>query len=718
MAAGADTTEAVHDRRAWSAFRQSLTRFDRSKLAPWVALRNTIGFALPLVGGFAFGHPLGGLAVATGALNVSYSDKDDPYLFRVRRMIAASVMVGLAVFWGSLSGAHNGSAVVLAGLWAFVAGMLVALSPAAADVGVMSLVTLVVFQATSRTRDVALSAALLALAGGLFQTLITMIMWPLRRYAPARRVLAQLYWELARASISPLPAEEAPPVTATSLRAHKELAGVGGERSVEADRYRSLLSQAERLRLSLVALRRLRARLRRDQSSSQAVELLNEYFAAVPELLDMVGDSLQNGQAAAPDAGGLAKLRNPSASMRRLEADGGSSAEASIEDARRQMDAIAGQIRAAIDLAAHATPDGLKAFEQREVRKPWRLRISSTVAILVANLNFKSAAFRHALRLAVCVAGGDAVGRTLGLQRAYWLPMTIAIVLKPDFTATFSRGVLRLAGTFAGLVVATGLFHIFPSAPAYHVTLMIVLMFLTRWVGGAHYGIFVADVTALVVFMIALAGVSPKDVIAARGLNTVLGGVISLLAYWLWPTWERKQAPDTVARMLDSYREYFQALRSSYEHADNRSGEQVTRARIASRLARSNAEASVDRMLGEPRVSSEVAALVNGILASSHRLAYAFMSLEAGLEASGSAPPRQAFRAFAENVEKTLYYLAAALRGSDLNKEYLPDLREYHNALVNSGDPNVERYALVNVETDRITNSLNTLSEQVLRWIA
>ena len=122
-------------------------------------------------------------------------------------------------------------------------------------------------------------------------------------------------------------------------------------------------------------------------------------------------------------------------------------------------------------------------------------------------------------------------------------------------------------------------------------------------------------------------------------------------------------------------------------------------------------------MLGEPRVSPEVAALVNGILASSHRLAYAFMSLEAGLAASGSAPPRQAFRAFAENIEKTLYYLAAALRGSDLSKEHLPDLREYHNALVNSGDPNVERYALVNVETDRITNSLNTLSEQVLRWI-
>ena len=36
-----------------------------------------------------------------------------------------------------------------------------------------------------------------------------------------------------------------------------------------------------------------------------------------------------------------------------------------------------------------------------------------------------------------------------------------------------------------------------------------------------------------------------------------------------------------------------------------------------------------------------------------------------------------------------------------------------HRVLVHSGDQKIERYALVNVEADRIVNSLNTLSEQV-----
>jgi hypothetical protein len=41
-------------------------------------------------------------------------------------------------------------------------------------------------------------------------------------------------------------------------------------------------------------------------------------------------------------------------------------------------------------------------------------------------------------------------------------------------------------------------------------------------------------------------------------------------------------------------------------------------------------------------------------------------------------------------------------------------LREDHHALLQAGDSRIERYALVNVEADRIVNSLNTLSGEIL----
>src|SRR5262245_44935542 len=166
--------------------------------------------------------------------------------------------------------------------------------------------------------------------------------------------------------------------------------------------------------------------------------------------------------------------------------------------------------------------------------------------------------------MAVGVALGDAIGRGFSLPRPYWLPMTIAIVLKPDFTATFSRGVLRLSGTFIGLMFATALFHVLPPSVYAQIAAIAVMMFVIRWLGSANYGILAIAVTGLVVLLISLTGIPAKDVMGARAANTALGGVIALAAYWLWPTWERHQVAEAIAQMLDAFRKYFRTIQQSY----------------------------------------------------------------------------------------------------------------------------------------------------------
>jgi len=290
--------------------------------------------------------------------------------------------------------------------------------------------------------------------------------------------------------------------------------------------------------------------------------------------------------------------------------------------------------------------------------------------------------------------------------------MTVAIVLEPDFTATFSRGVLRVAGTLTGLAFATLLFHFFSTTVITQIVLIAVLTFVLRSYGAANYGILTAAVSALVVLLIGLAGVSAKDVISARAINSVAGGALALAAYWLWPTWERYRVNENVARLLDAYRDYFREITNAYLKPE--APPSLDTVRQASRLARSNLEASVDRLSAEP-YPSQLAAL-NDMLASSHRLVHALMALEAGLYQSKFVPARDTFRTFSHDVEKTLYFLAASLRGSPIHPGDLPDLRKDHHALLQSGDSNLERYALVNVETDRVTNSLNTLREQIIAW--
>ena len=132
--------------RPGSAFWRTVKKIDKSKINDrWMALRNSLAVAVPLAIGIAMGNPLGAAAVATGALNVSFSDGRDPYYQRARRMLTWSVLGALAVFVGSLSGNNEAAAILVAACWAFLAGMLIALGTRAGDLGLNTLVALVVF---------------------------------------------------------------------------------------------------------------------------------------------------------------------------------------------------------------------------------------------------------------------------------------------------------------------------------------------------------------------------------------------------------------------------------------------------------------------------------------------------------------------------------------------------------------------------------------------
>src|SRR5581483_2501103 len=160
------------------------------KIIPFIALRNTLGVALPLVAGAALGRPSAGLVAAIGALNVSYSDGREPYRQRARRMLTSTASVALAVAAGGLLGREHAMLVVLTALAGFTAGMMGAVNQTAADLGVTTLATLIVFAAQAMTPLVALQSGALALAGGLLQTALAVASWPAGRYAPERRALA------------------------------------------------------------------------------------------------------------------------------------------------------------------------------------------------------------------------------------------------------------------------------------------------------------------------------------------------------------------------------------------------------------------------------------------------------------------------------------------------------------------------------------------------
>jgi uncharacterized membrane protein YccC len=452
----------------------------------------------------------------------------------------------------------------------------------------------------------------------------------------------------------------------------------------------------------------------RSEAEGDAAERLDALLALTSRLLTAVGECLLPSRTTQKLPALLEEL---SALVEKIQAEKQAAAYPLADNIAAAVDVLAGQLRLVAQLAQHSTPQGELEFETQEHVSPFKLQLASWVATLRANLDLRSAVCRHAIRLSLCVALGDLIERSISLRRAYWLPMTIAVVLKPDFTSTFSRGALRLLGTFAGLLLATGLYHALPPSALDQSLLVGVFTFFLRYLGPANYGVFTVAISGLIVFLIAITGQPPADVVVSRGVNTAAGGLLALLAYALWPTWERTQVREAMAAMLDASREYFHILILRFSNNSSDLGMTIDEARRAWRRARSIAEASVDRVLAEPGIKTAKRDYLTGMLASSRALMHAMMAMEAGALETPLKTSSEALTNFARDLEFTLYFLAAALRGSSAANQTLPQLREDHRRLIEARQNFSQQDEYVLIETDRLTVSLNTLREQVMNYL-
>ena len=697
----------------WRSFARLLTQFDRNKLEPAIALRNAVGVFVPLAIGVALGMPLGGVAVASGALQVSYSDGHDPYSQRGLRMFMATLMCALAVVVGGLTGRIPALAVLAVVLWGFVAGLAVVLGADAESLGVISLVMLIIFAAQALTVERALNAGSLALLGGLVQTAFSIALWPLARHEPERRALAALYSELSQSALAALKSREAPPSTLEVTRAQEALRRLGHDHGDEAQRLWALLNQAERIRLSLLTLGRLRNRLARQSEQAIDLEIISHFLQHCGNLLDMIAGTLVTHKTLPSGLPALRELRQLSEQYRSLKKDSASTFPGAVRvTIRRQLDAVSGQLRAAFSVATNRQLSDAQTISAEAVSS-WRSRGRERLAKLRANLTLQAPAFRHAVRLSATLAVGEIMAHVISARRSYWLPMTIALVLKPEFAVTVSRGLLRIAGTLAGLALATALFEFLHPVMGMEVVLIGIFVFLVRWIGPTNYGIFAINVSALVVLFVAFTGVSPTDVILARGIMTTSGGIIALAAYAVWPTWEARRSSDVLAIMLDAYRKYFRLVTARPAASDPVLQRQLDAVRLEARRARSQLEVSSDRLRMEPVTNEQDIQSLSAILASSHRFINATMALE-GAHEKALWPQIDAAKKFADDVDRTLALLSVASRREHVSAREFPDLREDHHALFSV--LGTEHHALLADETDRITNSLNTLREQIIAW--
>jgi len=702
---------------------------DRSKLAAGAGARAALGMAIPLVVGAATGQLLMGVSASVGALSGGFASLQGTYRSRAGVIVAASGGMALSAFVGASAGHLLGPGIVLTAAWGFAAGILVAFGQAATVVGLQSVVGLVVFGQFSLGPGEAALQGALVLAGGLLQTLLVVAIWPLRRFPAERKALSQAYGVLAShaRSLAGSPGRLLEPLALQGLDATMRDPQPLGEAG-DMVAYRSLADQTERLRLELARLSQARQHLQ-EAGDEGGVRDLDAVTRAAGGLLDRVADAIGSGHAPSGLEADRQQLREALSHLdllaRRSGDDGSGWNEALAREARDAAQALAGTVRSVVRLAGVPAGKGnLPADPGAELaslvpRRPGTevLRLGDRLEMLRANLTLGSEACRHAIRLAGTLALAAGVSHLVPLGHGYWLPMTVMIVLKPDFAATASRGVARSLGTLVGAALVTAVLAGLRPGPDALIGLTVGLYWAAITLLFANYAAFSICVASLVVALLAFTGQPEVALAADRAVYTLGGGFLALVAYLAWPTWERAVVAERLATLVETDARYGRAVLAAWADPSGPDPARLQRARLEARLARSNAEASVQRWLSEPSsprggngagLSPEVA---RGVLAAVHRYVRGVLALHAALVPSG--PPHPEVAELASQVEEALSAVARNLRTGP-GHGCLPPLRSTQLALAGGeGEGRGPSASVLATESDLIVDAVDTLGHLV-----
>lgn len=153
-------------------------------------------------------------------------------------------------------------------------------------------------------------------------------------------------------------------------------------------------------------------------------------------------------------------------------------------------------------------------------------------SVRVADGPLPPGALRHAGRYAIAIAIAGTGGMALGISHANWamaaaaVPLAVAEARSREIGGihrVVHRGVHRVAGTFAGLVVTALLLGPQPSA-AWLAVLVMALLFPTELFMARHYGLALGFFTPLIMLMTELAAPTGSlAFLADRAIDTLIG---------------------------------------------------------------------------------------------------------------------------------------------------------------------------------------------------
>jgi hypothetical protein len=469
---------------------------------PWPdMIRAALAICLPLGVAFAVGKTTIGLLPAMGGLLGSLTDRGGSYLNRVKRVSAVGVFggaVGLAV--GSAIHGRGWIAVVALVVVAGASAVLSTVGDIGSQVGLQLLVYASLGIGPFGALRPVWQTAVGFLVGVLWALVLILPGWLLAPYGQDQRYVAAVYQaladQLAAIGTDQLTARRQAVTTAVNS-AYDELLSA---RAIAAGRNRTTM--------------RLIAALNASNQMSQAATTLgvagNRPPPMVIETVRRLAEAIRTGSKGQPPmippiwdtSPGAVALRDSMVGVARVLARDWTPGDRTRAALREEVSA--------------GDPAG--GIRERILRVVGAGQISRTFV----------------LRLMACIGVAGVVSEVLPLQRSYWVPLTVAIVLKPDYGSVFARALQRGIGTIVGAVAGAVLLALFHGA-----WLLIpfgVLAALLPYGRDRNYGLLATFLTPLVVVLVDLLKPTGWRLAGDRLVDTLIGcAIVVVVGFAPWP---------------------------------------------------------------------------------------------------------------------------------------------------------------------------------------
>ena len=248
--------------------------------------------------------------------------------------------------------------------------------------------------------------------------------------------------------------------------------------------------------------------------------------------------------------------------------------------------------------ALMTTPEGRNVDGNDAADRP--TLIPRWLAPLRANLRWSSSSLRHAVRAAALALAALLITLPVGAVYAHWLTITLILTLQPFFALTWQRAVERVGGTILGGLVAA-LLSIVVRDPAVIAICLFPLAVIAFAVRRVSYGLFMVALTPLIILLSELGqpGTGEAAIAFYRAAYTLGGGVIAVVGgILLWPTWEPARVRSDLLTTIDAHA-FFAAAELATLAGDGEDAS-ADAARRAAGLASNNLETTLSRALQEP----------------------------------------------------------------------------------------------------------------------